>query len=68
VEHASSNPAAWAALTRGVEWAVLSLPRANAYSGVGRFDPGEWGTAYRDAAIEIVVRRHGRYAALVTSF
>jgi hypothetical protein len=33
-------------------------------SGVGRFDPAEWGTAYRDDAIEILVRRGGAFGAL----
>ena len=62
---ASSDPAAWAALTRDLDWAVLSVSRINPWSGVGRFDPALWGTAYRDDAIEILVRRDGRYGALV---
>jgi hypothetical protein len=62
---ASRSPDAWADLTRSVDWAVLSMPRVNALSGVGRFDPAAWGTAYRDQAIEIVVRRNGAYGALV---
>jgi hypothetical protein len=62
---ASRSPDAWASLTRGVDWAVLSLPRVNQLSGVGQFDPAEWGTAYRDEAIEIVVRRNGAFGALL---
>ena len=65
---ASQSPEAWAALTGGVDWAVLSLPRVNELSGVGRFDPAEWGTAYRDEAIEIAVRRSGRYGALAAPY
>ena len=61
---ASKSPDAWAGLTRGVDWAVVSLPRVNDLSGAGKFDPAEWGTAYRDEAIEIIVRRAGAYGAL----
>jgi hypothetical protein len=65
VMDASRNPAAWDALTAGVDWAVLSPPRNNELSGVGRFGEAAWGTAYRDAAIEILVRREGRYGFLL---
>jgi hypothetical protein len=68
IRTASSDPAAWAALTRNVDWAVLSVPRVNEWSGVGRFNPDDWGSVYRDDAIEILVRRGGRYRALITSF
>lgn len=61
---ASRSPDAWDAITRGIDWAVLSLPRANELSGIGQFDPREWGSAYRDDAIEIVVRRRGAYGGL----
>jgi len=61
---ASFNPPAWDALTAGVDWAVLSVPRVNTLSGIGRFDMAEWGTAYKDPAIEILVRLRGRYGAL----
>lgn len=43
---------------------MLSLPRVNELSGVGQFDQLEWGSAFRDEAIEIVVRRSGAYGAL----
>jgi hypothetical protein len=65
VKDASSDPLAWAALTREMDWAVLSVSRVNPWSGVGRFDPALWGTAYKDDAIEILVRRDGRYRALI---
>jgi hypothetical protein len=65
VLNAWRGPAAWADLTKDVDWGVLSLPRDNELSGVGRFRADEWGTAYRDAAIEIVVRRTGRYGSLI---
>lgn len=63
---ASKSPEAWARLTAGVDWAVVSLPRVNDLSGVGQFDPAEWGTAYRDEAIEILVRRGGAFGALAS--
>jgi len=53
---ASKDPQAWAAITAGVDWAVVSLPRVNELSGVGQFKPPEWRSVYRDRAIEIVVR------------
>ena len=68
VRAASSDPAAWAALTRNVDWAILSVPRVNEWSGTGRFDPNDWGQVYKDQAVEILVRRGGRYRALITSF
>ena len=64
IHDASFDFAEWDRLTAGVDWAVLSVPRSNPLSGAGRFDPAEWGTAYGDAAIEILVRRGGRYGAL----
>ena len=54
----------WDALTSGVDWAIVSLARPNALSGVGRFPMASWATVYEDEAIEILVRRNGRYAAL----
>lgn len=64
---ASRSREGWAAITGGVDWGVLSLPRVNELSGVGQFDPVEWGSAYRDEAIEIVVRRSGAYGALASA-
>ena len=65
---AAGNPPQWDRLTAGVDWAVLSIPRNNELSGVGKFRAPEWGTAYRDAAIAIVVRRAGRYGSLASTF
>ena len=67
VMDASRNPAAWAAVTAGVDWGVLSTPRVNELSGVGQFREPEWGTACQDAAIQIVVRRSGSYGRLAGS-
>ena len=64
VGRAAGDREAWDALTADVDWAVLSVPRVNPFSGVGQFDERLWATAYRDQAIEILVRRHGRYGAL----
>jgi hypothetical protein len=54
---ASKDPQRWAAITAGVDWAVVSLPRVNELSGVGHFNPPEWHSVYRDRAVEIFVRR-----------
>ena len=63
---ASRSQPAWDALVSGVDWAVLSVPRPNALSGAGRFPSATWATVYEDDAIEILVRRNGRYADLAT--
>jgi hypothetical protein len=64
---ASRSQPAWDALVSGVDWAILSLPRPNALSGAGRFQPDGWATVYEDDAVEILVRRSGRYAGLVST-
>ena len=61
---ASRSQPQWDALTSPVDWAIVSLARPNALSGVGRFPTATWATVYEDEAIEILVRRNGRYAAL----
>jgi hypothetical protein len=61
------DQAQWDALVSGVDWAVLSPPRANELSGVGRFQPDEWATVFRDQAMEIMVRRQGAFGALADS-
>jgi hypothetical protein len=61
---ASRSQSKWDAMTTSVDWAVLSLPRPNALSGVGRFPDATWATVYADDAVEIVVRRSGRYGHL----
>ena len=55
----------WNALVAGVDWAMISVPRPNQLSGAGRFPAADWATVYLDDAIEIVVRRSGKYAGLV---
>jgi hypothetical protein len=64
IVEASRSLDAWNDLVRGVDWAMLSTPRPNALSGVGLFANANWATVYWDDAIEIVVRREGRYADL----
>jgi hypothetical protein len=61
---ASRSQAAWDALVSGVDWAIVSLPRPNALSGDGRFPQATWAIVYTDDAVDILVRRNGRYAAL----
>jgi hypothetical protein len=63
---ASRSQPAWDALVSGVDWAVLSVPRPNALSGAGRFPSATWATVYEDDAVEILVRRSGRYRNLAT--
>jgi len=63
---ASRLQPAWDALVSGVDWAVLSVPRPNALSGAGRFPSATWATVYEDDAVEILVRRNGRYGNLAT--
>ena len=62
---ASRSQPAWNALVSGVDWAVVSLPRPNALSGVGRFPPDTWASVYDDGSVEILVRRTGEYGRLV---
>jgi hypothetical protein len=61
---ASRSQPAWDALVSGVDWAIVSLPRPNALSGDGRFPSATWAIVYSDDAVDILVRRSGRYAAL----
>jgi hypothetical protein len=62
---ASQSQADWDVLVADVDWAMLSLPRPNQLSGAGRFPDSEWAVVFRDRAVEIVVRRKGRYAPRV---
>ena len=62
---ASRSQADWNALVADVDWAVVSVPRPNELSGHGRFPSSEWGSVYLDDAIEIVVRRGGRFAHVI---
>ncbi|HYN09417.1 MAG TPA: hypothetical protein VES67_18685 [Vicinamibacterales bacterium] len=61
---AAESPPDWTALVAGVDWAMLSRARPDALSGIGRFPPAAWATVFRDDAVEIVVRRDGRFAAI----
>ena len=61
---ASRSQPDWEVLVADVDWAVVSLPRPNQLSGVGRFPATEWAVVFRDEAVEIVVRRRGRYGGL----
>jgi hypothetical protein len=49
-----------------IDWAVVSVPRPNQLSGHGRFPQSQWSSVYQDDAIEIVVRRRGRYSHLIS--
>jgi hypothetical protein len=53
-------------MASGVDWAMLSIPRPNQLSGAGRFSTSTWATVFWDDAVEVLVRRSGRYAALAT--
>jgi hypothetical protein len=54
-------------MVAGVDWAVLSRPRDNELSGTSRFSTEEWTVVFRDAAIDIVVRRTGAYGRLANA-
>jgi len=65
IHEAFESQKQWDNLLAGVDWAVLSLARRGPLSGVGRFPQDQWAPVYRDEAISIVVRRSGRFGALV---
>jgi len=58
---ASRSQDEWNRLVSGVDWAMVSVPRPNQLSGAGRFPVSEWRSVYQDEAIEIVVRKNGRF-------
>jgi hypothetical protein len=62
---ASRSQADWNALVADIDWAVVSVPRPNELSGHGRFPASEWGSVYMDDAMEIVVRRAGRFSHVI---
>ena len=64
---ASASQEAWNALMASVDWAVISVPRPNQLAGTGRFPATEWASVYQDDAMEIVVRRKGRFSAVLAS-
>jgi hypothetical protein len=60
----ATTQSSWDALVSGVDWAVLSSPRPNQLSGAGYFPATAWAIVFWDEAVEVLVRRSGRYAAL----
>jgi hypothetical protein len=64
---ASQSQDGWDALVKDVDWAMLSRPRPNQLSGTGRFPRTAWATVYWDEAVEVVVRRTGRYASVAAN-
>ena len=64
---ASASQEAWNAVVAGVDWAVISVSRPNQLAGTGRFPPGDWASVYQDDAIEIVVRRKGKFSGVLSS-
>ena len=65
---AGGSRADWDRLVAGVDWAVLSVPRPYALSGVGMFGDAEWPLVFWDESTEIRVRRAGRYSAVAARF
>ena len=62
---ASASQDEWNRLVAGVDWAMVSVPRPNQLSGAGRFPVSEWRSVYQDDAIEIVVRKEGKFGSVV---
>ena len=62
---ASESQGAWDRAVAGADWAVVSVPRPNQLSGVGRFPLSDWRSVFQDDAIEIVVRKAGKFGAVV---
>ena len=62
---ASESQEQWNRIVQGVDWAVVSVPRPNQLSGIGRFPVEEWRSVYLDDAIEIVVRKKGKFGGVV---
>ena len=58
---ASGSQDEWNRVVAGVDWAMVSVPRPNQLSGAGRFPVSEWRSVYQDDAIEIVVRKEGKF-------
>jgi hypothetical protein len=54
---ASRDPDRWEALLRGIDWAVISLPRPNELSGAGHFHEEQWTTVFEDQAVRVVRRK-----------
>jgi hypothetical protein len=65
IRYLTRSQAEWDRLVAPVDWAMLSLARPLEMSGVGMFPQSDWATVFWDEAVEIVVRRAGKYRALV---
>jgi len=63
---AAQSPEKWRALVSGLDWAMVSLARPNELSGVGQFPNDEWASVFRDRAVEIFVRRAGRFGNVIS--
>lgn len=61
---ASQSQSDWDVLVADVDWAIVSRPRPNQLSGVGMFPVRDWPVVFRDDAVEIVVRRAGKFGRL----
>jgi hypothetical protein len=61
---ASESQSEWDRAVAGADWAVVSVPRPNQLSGVGRFPVSDWRSVYQDDAVEIVVRKEGKFGAI----
>jgi hypothetical protein len=64
---ASASQDTWNALVTGVDWAVVSVNRPNQLAGTGRFPAADWASVYQDDAMEIVVRRNGKFSGVPSS-
>jgi hypothetical protein len=64
IEDAYRSQPAWDALLSDIDWAVLATAHGGALSGGGRFPPEQWAVVYWDDAVEIVVRRSGKFGTL----
>jgi hypothetical protein len=64
---ASASQEAWDAVVAGVDWAVISVSRPNQLAGTGRFPAADWLSVYQDDAMEIVVRRKGKFSGVLSS-
>jgi hypothetical protein len=64
---AAASQEAWNAVVAGVDWAVISVSRPNQLAGTGRFPAADWASVYQDDAMEIVIRRRGKFSGVLSS-
>jgi hypothetical protein len=64
---ASASQESWNVVIADVDWAVISVSRPNQLAGTGRFPATDWASVYQDAAMEIVVRRTGKFSGVLSS-